>query len=110
MIRRHLSSVALTIVCALALASTPHAVAGAQAPAPAAPTAANTGTVVGAAAGDKLIQENDLRQWLTYLSSDLMQGREVFTEGYGLASSYIAEQLTMLGVKPLGQAGGYFQP
>ena len=31
--------------------------------------------------------EQDLRAWLTFLSSDTPQGREVFTEGYGMAAS-----------------------
>ena len=44
------------------------------------------------------INETDARTWLTYLSSDLMQGRQVFTEGYGLAASYIAGELKALGV------------
>ena len=63
-----------------------------------------------AGAAAPAIREADTRQWLTYLSSDLLQGRQVFTEGYGLASSYIAEQLRLIGVEPLGQDGTYFQP
>ncbi|MEO7192023.1 MAG: M28 family peptidase [Vicinamibacterales bacterium] len=55
------------------------------------------------------IGETDARVWLTYLSSDLMQGRRVFTEGYGLAASYIADQLRVIGVKPLGDNGTYLQ-
>ena len=55
------------------------------------------------------ISESDARVWLTYLSSDLLQGRRVFTEGYGMAASYIAEQARQLGLKPLGDAGSYFQ-
>jgi hypothetical protein len=55
------------------------------------------------------ISETDARAWLTYLSSDLMQGRQVFTEGYGLAASYIAGELKALGVKPLGDNGTYLQ-
>jgi hypothetical protein len=55
------------------------------------------------------ISEADARGWLTYLSSDLMQGRQVFTEGYGLAASYIAGELKALGVKPLGDNGTYLQ-
>ena len=55
------------------------------------------------------IAEGDLRQWLTYLSSDELQGREVFTEGYGLAAQYVAERLRDMGVKPAGDAGSYFQ-
>ncbi len=57
------------------------------------------------------IGEADARRWLTYLSSDLLQGREVFTEGYGLAAAYVAEQLQQIGgVTPLGADGTYFQP
>ncbi len=53
--------------------------------------------------------EGEIRQWLTYLSSDLLQGRAVFTEGYGLAAAYIADQLRAMGVTPLGDEGTYFQ-
>ncbi len=55
------------------------------------------------------IAESDLRQWLTYLSSDALEGRQIFTEGYGLAAQYIAERLKEAGVKPGGDNGGYFQ-
>lgn len=54
--------------------------------------------------------EADARRWLGYLASDLLQGRQVFTEGYGLASSYIAGELRAMGVEPLGDEGSYFQP
>jgi hypothetical protein len=70
----------------------------AQAPAPA------TGV------GYAQISETDLREWLSYLASDELQGRQVFTEGYGRASQYIAERLKAWGVKPLGASGTYFQP
>src|SRR4029078_10073874 len=53
--------------------------------------------------------ETDAREWLTYLSSDLLQGRQVFTEGYGLAASYIAEHLREWKIKTLGDGGSYFQ-
>ena len=56
------------------------------------------------------ISENDMKQWLSYLASDELQGREVFTEGYGRATEYIAERLKEFGVKPLGVNGTYFQP
>ena len=55
------------------------------------------------------ISETEMREWLTTLSSDAMQGRRAFTEGYGLAASYVADQLKRFGVKPLGDAGTYFQ-
>jgi hypothetical protein len=56
------------------------------------------------------IQEQDLREWLTYLSSDELQGRQIYTEGYGLASAYVADRLKAWGVKPLGTDGAYYQP
>jgi hypothetical protein len=55
------------------------------------------------------IAESDMREWLTYLASDELQGRQVFTEGYGRATQYIAERLKSFGVKPLGDNGTYFQ-
>src|SRR5579871_2968380 len=55
------------------------------------------------------ISESDTREWLTYLSSDLLEGREVFTEGYGLAASYVAEHLRQWGLTPMGTLGSYFQ-
>jgi len=56
------------------------------------------------------VKESDMKEWLTYLSSDLMQGRQVFTEGYGRATQYIAGLLKDFGVKPVGVDGSYFQP
>jgi len=50
-----------------------------------------------------------LREWLTYLSSDELEGRATFSEGLGLAAAYIAEQLKAGGVKPGGDRGLYFQ-
>lgn len=56
------------------------------------------------------IGQADLKEWLTYLSSDELGGRQVFTEGFGLASQYIADHLKEWGVKPLGSNGTYLQP
>lgn len=55
------------------------------------------------------IAEADLRTWLTYLASDDLEGRRLFTEGYGLAAQYVAERLREMGVKPAGDNGSYFQ-
>lgn len=55
------------------------------------------------------ISPADLKEWLTYISSDEMQGRQVFTEGYGAAAEYVAERLRQFGVKPIGEHGSYFQ-
>src|SRR5580693_6480091 len=55
------------------------------------------------------VSANDMKEWLTYLSSDELQGRQVFTEGYGLAAAYVADHLKAWGVKPLGEDGTYFE-
>jgi hypothetical protein len=60
-------------------------------------------------AGAAAINEADLRRWLTYLSSDELQGRATFTEGLGLAAGYIASHLQQWGVKPAGDGGTYLQ-
>src|SRR5262245_34849621 len=54
------------------------------------------------------ISQADMKEWLTYLASDALQGRQVYTEGYGLAAAYVADHLKSWGVKPMGDAG-YFQ-
>lgn len=51
----------------------------------------------------------DLREWLTYLASDQLTGRQIYSEGYGLAAGYIQENLRKWGVKPLGENGTYLQ-
>jgi hypothetical protein len=53
--------------------------------------------------------EQDARTWLGYLASDALQGREVFTEGYGMAATYVAEHLASFGVRPLGDGGTFLQ-
>jgi hypothetical protein len=55
------------------------------------------------------ISQDDLRTWLTYIASDELQGRLVYTEGIGLAGAYIADRLKEWGVKPGGDRGSYFQ-
>lgn len=49
------------------------------------------------------------KDYLSYIASDELQGRQVFTEGLGLAGAYIADHLKEWGVKPGGDAGTYFQ-
>ena len=55
------------------------------------------------------ISQADMQSWLTTLASDAFQGRQAFTEGYGMAAAYVAEQLKAAGVKPMGDNGSYFQ-
>lgn len=70
------------------------------------------GVVGGAsAAGGGLgsIKAQDLKQWLTYIASDDLQGRAVYTTGIGLAAAYITDRLQTWGVKPAGDRGSYLQ-
>jgi hypothetical protein len=62
-----------------------------------------------ASGGAGAIKSPDLREWLTYVSSDELEGRAVFTTGFGLAAGYIADHLRAWGVKPAGDHGSYLQ-
>ena len=64
---------------------------------------------VSAAGGAASIKSQDLREWLTYISSDELEGRAVFTAGFGLAAAYIEDHLHAWGVKPAGDHGSYLQ-
>jgi hypothetical protein len=55
------------------------------------------------------ISPGDLKTWLSYIASDELGGRGNFSEGLGLAASYVADRLGEWGVKPGGDAGTYFQ-
>jgi len=62
-----------------------------------------------AAGGRASVTPGDLKEWLTFLSSDELEGRAVFTEGLGIAAGYIQGYLQAWGVKPGGDHGGYLQ-
>jgi len=55
------------------------------------------------------IAESDMRDFLGTLASDAFQGRQIYTEGYGMAAAYVADHLRQWGVKPMGDDGTYFQ-
>jgi Peptidase family M28 len=59
--------------------------------------------------GVNSIQPEPLKEWLSYIASDELQGRQIYTEGLGLAAAYIADHLKEWGVKPGGDHGSYFQ-
>jgi peptidase M28-like protein len=62
-----------------------------------------------AGGGPSSITPQELREWLGYIASDELQGRAVFSEGFGLAGGYIVEHLRDWGVKPGGDPGQYLQ-
>ena len=51
----------------------------------------------------------DLRQEVTYLASERLEGRMTGSTGSGLAADYIAGQLSAAGLLGLGDGGTYFQ-
>jgi hypothetical protein len=55
------------------------------------------------------ITSGELREWLTFIASDDLQGRAVFGTGIGLAAAYIEDHLKSWGVKPGGDHGSYLQ-
>lgn len=50
-----------------------------------------------------------IRAHTKFLSSDLMEGRGVGARGGQLATEYIATELALMGAKPAGDGGTYFQ-
>jgi Zn-dependent M28 family amino/carboxypeptidase len=66
------------------------------------------------AAAVALAQSTDIsgeriRAHVKFLSSDLLEGRGVGARGGDLATEYIAAQFALVGAKPSGDAGTYFQ-
>jgi hypothetical protein len=59
--------------------------------------------------GINSIQPEPLKEWLTYIASDELQGRATYSEGLGLAAGYISTHLAEWGVKPAGDNGTYLQ-
>jgi len=55
------------------------------------------------------IQLEDIRAKMFFLSNDEMAGRLVGTLENHIAADYIASQFIAMGLKPLGDRGGYFQ-
>src|SRR3989442_11687023 len=64
---------------------------------------------VTATGGVASIKVQDLKEWLTYIASDELEGRAIFSTGIGLAAAYIEDHLRAWGVKPAGDRGSYLQ-
>jgi hypothetical protein len=59
--------------------------------------------------GFQSINAEDLRSYLSYLSSDELQGRETSYPGEKLAAAYIADHFKSFGLRPMGDNGTYLQ-
>ena len=62
-----------------------------------------------AAGGVSSIRTVDMKEWLSYLASDELQGRAVYTAGIGLAAAYLENHLKAWGLKPGGDQGHFLQ-
>lgn len=52
---------------------------------------------------------DELKSWMTYLSSDELRGRLSGDKGYDLAANYVAELFKSWGLEPGGDNGTFFQ-
>jgi Zn-dependent M28 family amino/carboxypeptidase len=52
----------------------------------------------------------NVKAHITFLASDLLQGREAGSAGFDIAANYVASQFAQLGLTPAGGGGSYFQP
>jgi hypothetical protein len=50
-----------------------------------------------------------LRDYLTFIASDELEGRDTPSRGLDIAALYIAQHLSSWGIKPAGDNGSYFQ-
>ena len=50
-----------------------------------------------------------LRTYLEFIASDELEGRDTPSRGLDIAAMYIAQHLKSWGIKPMGDAGTYFQ-
>src|SRR5437588_3091534 len=64
---------------------------------------------VGLIAQTSDISGERIRAHVRFLASDLLEGRGVGTRGGDLATEYIASQFALMGAKPSGDNGTYFQ-
>lgn len=80
------------------------------APAAFAQKAAKTATAVKPDFGNvEAITAKQLKEYLTFIASDELEGRDTPSRGLDIAAMYIAQHLSSWGLKPAGDNGSYFQ-
>ncbi|HKO42925.1 MAG TPA: M20/M25/M40 family metallo-hydrolase [Pyrinomonadaceae bacterium] len=73
------------------------------------PRAQRTAASLPAQRGADKITANQLRDYLTFISSDALEGRDTPSRGLDTAAQFLAVHLSRWGFKPAGDAGSYFQ-
>jgi len=66
-------------------------------------------TVVAAAPPSPDFSADRFKAHVTFLADDALEGREAGTRGHEIAARYIASQFAVLGVKPAGSDGTYYE-
>ncbi len=97
-----------TIALTLLLSGIPYAAR----PAAGADTAVRYATLSTKAArtvADREIHAAQLRDYLTFIASDELEGRDTPSRGLDIAARYIASHLSRWGAKPAGDDGTFFQ-
>jgi len=89
------------LILTVFLLGTPSAFAQKAKPA-AKPAAANFGNVEGVTA-------KQLKDYLTFIASDELEGRDTPSRGLDIAAMFITQHLASWGIKPAGDNGSYFQ-
>ena len=51
------------------------------------------------------IDKSDLKEWLTYIASDELEGRALYSSGLGMAAAYIENHLRLWAARPAGDNG-----
>src|SRR5947208_10056226 len=70
---------------------------------------ATTAAALMTARGVETISANQLRDYLTFIASDEMEGRDTPSRGLDTTAKFIAMNLTRWGFKPAGDDGTFFQ-
>src|SRR5262245_8944436 len=68
-----------------------------------------TVTAVAAAPSSPHFSADRFKAHVTFLADDALDGREAGTRGHEIAARYIASQFALLGVKPAGNDGTYYE-
>ena len=73
------------------------------------PRAQRTTASLPAQRGTDKITANQLRDYLTFIASDALEGRDTPSRGLDTAAQFLAVNLSRWGFKPAGDAGSFFQ-
>ena len=71
--------------------------------------APRTATSLATQRGADKITANQIRDYLTFISSDVLEGRDTPSRGLDIAAHFLATHLSRWGFKPAGDAGSFFQ-